>query len=100
MSLLKKLFGGGAKGAVGPKILGETKIDGLRIVAIEMRAGQEYQLCGRIERPSEDGEPAAVRFIRADKLASADMAAKAILAKGEQIIRERGNTLFDGGENV
>lgn len=100
MSFFKKLFGGGSKGETGPKILGETTVDGLRIVAIEMRAGQEYQLCGRIERTHENGDLDAVQFIRADKLTSAEMAEKATLAKGEQIIRERGKALFDGGENV
>lgn len=100
MSFFKKLFGGGDKAESGPKILGETTVDGLRIVAIEMKAGQEYQLCGRIERTHENGDMDAVQFIRADKLTSAEMAEKATLAKGEQIIRERGKTLFDGGENV
>ncbi|MCF4098987.1 HlyU family transcriptional regulator [Maritalea mediterranea] len=100
MSFLKKLFGGGSKGGSGPKILGESTFEGLRIVAIEMKAGQEYQLCGRIERSYENGDMDAVQFIRADKLPNAEMAEKAILAKGEQIISERGKTLFDGGENV
>lgn len=99
MSFFKKLFGGG-KADSGPRILGETTVDGLRILAIEMKAGQEYQLCGRIEREHENGDLDAVQFIRADKLASAEIAEKATLAKGEQIIREQGKALFDGGENV
>lgn len=100
MSFFKKLFGGGGKAEAGPKILGERTYEGLRIVAIEMKAGQEYQLCGRIERTHENGDMDAVQFIRADKLTSADLAESATLAKGEQIINERGKSLFDGGENV
>lgn len=96
MSFLKKLFGGdaGAGGAGrAPHVLGSEDYNGFTIKAIEMRAGNEYQLCGSIEKDVE-GEVKAYQFIRADRLASADMAASAALAKGRQIVDEQGDGLF------
>ncbi len=100
MSFFKSFLAAVTKPKLVQRSWEKPLLKGLRIVAIEMKAGQEYQLCGRIERAHENGDMDAVQFIRADKLQSQEMAEKAILAKGEQIIRERGKTLFDGGENV
>lgn len=96
MSFLKKLFGiGGDNGEPGvPKVLGEEAFEGFTIKAIEMKAGSEYQLAGVIEKEI-DGELKSSQFIRADRLASADMAASAALAKGKQIVKEQGDRLFD-----
>jgi hypothetical protein len=96
MSFLKKLFGiGGEKGEPGaPKVLGEETFEGYKIKAIEMKAGAEYQLAGLIEKEF-DGEVKSSQFIRADRLASADMAASAAIEKGKQIVKEQGDRLFD-----
>lgn len=95
MSFLKKLFGGGDAGgdSGGGKVLGTQEHNGFVIRAIEMRAGSEYQLCGEIEMEI-DGEAKVHKFIRADRLSSADMAKEAALAKGVQIIDEQGKHLF------
>ncbi len=98
MSFLKKLFGGGEGGsdemsAGGGKVLGSQEHKGFTIRAIEMRAGSEYQLCGEIEM-EVDGEVKVHKFIRADRLSSADQAASLALAKGVQIVDEQGQRLF------
>lgn len=95
MSFLKKLFGMGdtAGAPAGPKVLGEESHEGYVIKAIEMKAGSEYQLAGLIEKEI-DGELKSSQFIRADRLASADMASAAAIDKGKQIIKEQGDALF------
>ena len=97
MSFLKKLFGGGnsagdASGG-GVKVLGSQEHKGFTIRAIEMRAGGEYQLCGEIEMEI-DGEVKVHKFIRADRLSSAEDARSVALSKGVQIIDEQGKMLF------
>lgn len=94
MSFLKKLFGGGEGGsAKGPRVLGSEEHNGFVIRAIEMRAGGEFQLCGEVEKRI-GGEVKVHKFIRADRLPSADMAASVALAKGRQIVDEQGERLF------
>lgn len=94
MSFLKKLFGGGDGGEPGaPKVLGTQEHNGFVIRAIEMRAGGEYQLCGEVEKEI-GGEVKVHKFIRADRLASADQASSAALSKGVQIVDEQGDRLF------
>ncbi len=95
MSFWKKLFGMGEAGDAsgGPKILGEESHEGYVIKALEMKAGSEYQLAGLIEKEIE-GELKSSQFIRADRLASADMASSAAIEKGKQIIKEQGEALF------
>ncbi len=99
MSFLKKLFGGGDAGGgdeqgAGGKVLGSQEHKGYTIRAIEMRAGGEYQLCGEVEIEI-DGEKKVHRFIRADRLPSADLATSSALAKGVQIVDEQGKRLFE-----
>jgi hypothetical protein len=95
MSFLKKLFGGGqSSGDATPKVLDKQEHKGFVIRAIEMRAGGEFQLCGEVEK-NVGGEVKVHRFIRADRLPSADVAASATLAKGVQIIDEQGDRLFN-----
>ena len=97
MSFLKKLFGGGSDegdgGDGGGKVLGSKEHKGFSIRAIEMRAGSEFQLCGEIEK-EVGGEVKVHKFIRADRLPSADQATDAALSKGEQIIDEQGERVF------
>jgi len=95
MSFFKKLFGMGdaANSSDGPKILGEESHEGYVIKAIEMKAGSEYQLAGLIEKEIE-GELKSSQFIRADRLASVEMASSAAIEKGKQIIKEQGDQLF------
>lgn len=93
MSFLKKLFGGGGSDSSGPKTLDSEDYQGFTIKAIEMRAGNEYQLSGSVEKEI-DGEVKVHTFIRADRLSSADQAGNAALAKGRQIVDEQGDQLF------
>jgi hypothetical protein len=74
-------------------VLDKQEHKGFVIRAIEMRAGGEYQLCGEVEKEI-GGEVKVHKFIRADRLPSADAAASATLAKGVQIVDEQGERLF------
>lgn len=96
MSFFKKLFGGsGSQEAGAGRVLGEEEYQGFVVRAIEMKAGSEFQLCGEIALPGEPAEASQVhKFIRADRLMSAEQAKSAALAKGRQIIDEQGKTLF------
>ena len=95
MSFLKRLFGGGnGTGPSVPTILGEEEYKGYAIRALEMKTGREFQLCGEIAREI-NGEAKVNGFIRADKLASSEQAVAVSLAKGRQIIDEKGDRLFD-----
>jgi len=93
MSFLKKLFGGGDAEPGAPKALDTEEYQGFIITAVEMRAGSEYQLCGLIQKEI-DGDMKTHQFIRADRLASADVATQSTLAKGRQIVDEQGDRLF------
>lgn len=98
MSFFKKLFGGAQTGkseSGAGRVLGEEDYQGYLVRALEMKAGAEFQLCGEIELPGEgDDESRVHKFIRADRLTSAEQAKSAALAKGRQIIDEQGKTLF------
>jgi len=95
MSFLKKLFGigGNEASSAGPKILGEETHQGYLIKAVEMKAGSELQLSGIIEKEI-DGELKSATFVRADRLASPEIARTAAIDKAKQIIKEQGDSLF------
>lgn len=94
MSFFKKLFGGGNSGSdASPKTLDELEHNGFLIKAIEMRVGGEFQLCGEISKEI-NGELKTHKFIRADRLSSADQAASVTLTKGQQIVGEQGDAVF------
>ena len=95
MSFFKALFGRG-EGAKTPAggTLGEQEYKGFVIKALEMKAGREYQLAGAIEKDI-DGALRRVEFIRADKFPNADDAGAAALLKGQRIIDEQGDRVFE-----
>ena len=95
MSFWKNLFGGGSSGSEpeGDKVMGEESYKGFLIKAIEMKAGSELQLAGTIEKEI-GGEPKLYRFVRADRMSSRDDLIVLALAKGRQIIDERGEGIF------
>lgn len=97
MSFLKKLFGGGGGNSGEPSVLDNEDYQGFTIKAIEMKAGNEFQLSGTVEK-EVDGEVKLHTFIRADRLASRDAVASAALAKGRQIIDEQGEGVFRAGQ--
>ncbi len=94
MSFWKKLFGmGEAATRRAAQRFWARKARRYVIKAIEMKVGSEYQLAGLIEK-EVNGELKSSQFIRADRLASADMASSAAIEKGKQIIKEQGDALF------
>lgn len=93
MSFLKKLFGGKSSSDSGPKNLAEETYNGFTIRALEMKAGSEFQLCGDISKEI-DGVMQVHHFIRADRIAGVEQAAKSGLAKGRQIVDEQGDAIF------
>lgn len=95
MSFFSKLFGGGKATDNGePKVLGDEDYNGYVIEAIEMKAGSEYILAGNISKVIDD-ELRVKKFIRADRLHTAEQATSAALKKGKQIIDQEAEQLFD-----
>ena len=92
MSFWKKLFGGGgedageAAAASGPA----EEYKGFAIRYVAMAAGSEFQLAGKIEKDGKVHD-----FIRADRFASKSDAQSATIAKGQQIIDEQGDKIFE-----
>ena len=92
MSFLKKLFGGGESSG-GDKPLDTEEYKTYRITAVQMMQNGEYVLAGTVEK-EVNGEVKTHKFVRADRLPSADQAAQAALAKGRQLVDEQGDGLF------
>ncbi|MEM8655344.1 MAG: HlyU family transcriptional regulator [Pseudomonadota bacterium] len=88
MSLLKKLFGGGAQAEPEP----ETYKD-CRIIPTLQKASDGYRIAARIEK-DVDGDTKVHELIRADTIASYDDALAATVAKAKQVIDEQGDALF------
>lgn len=95
MSFFSKLFGGGKSAASGePKILGQEDYKGYQIEAIQMKQGSEFILAGNIRKSFGD-EVKVKKFVRADRLTSAEQASETALRKAKQIIDQEGDGLFD-----
>ncbi|GGX53075.1 hypothetical protein GCM10007385_21400 [Tateyamaria omphalii] len=88
MSLLKKLFGGGAPAE--PE--GET-YNGFSIIPTLQKESDGYRISARIEKEL-GGETKIHSLIRADTIASHEDATKATIAKAKQVIDEQGEALF------
>ncbi len=90
--ILGKLFGSGdsAEEPAGEAV----EYKGFRIRPAPYRAEGQFQTAGIIEKDFEDGMKEH-RFVRAEKHASKDEAVAFALTKGQQIIDERGDKLFD-----
>ena len=97
MSFLKKLFGGGnsdegsARPAAAKKVL-EHK--GFTIKATPYKEGGQWQTCGTVSK-TVDGAVKEHRFIRADRFADEDAAADHAILKGQQIVDQVGERVFD-----
>lgn len=93
MGILKKLFGGGGDS-------GETArrdavdYNGYRIRPAPYAADGQYQTAGYIEKDFPDG-PKEYHFIRAERHSSADDAASFAISKGQQIVDEQGDRIFN-----
>jgi len=88
---LSKLFGG--KGG-GEKVDDPVEYRGHRIRPAPVVNGGQYQVAGFIEKEI-GGVTKSYRFIRVDRHASRDDAVTLIVMKGQQIIDEQGDRIYD-----
>ena len=91
--ILGRLFGGGGGGSEA-KPGDAVEYNGFRIRPAPYQSGGQYQTAGVIEKDFPDGTKEH-RFIRAETHASKDDAAAFAISKGQQIIDERGDKIFD-----
>jgi len=89
MSLLSRLFGGGAARPGRPP---ET-YEGFTITPDPIREGPRWRISARIEK-EVGGEAKSHTLIRADTLEDEEAAATASLGKAKQLIDEQGDRLF------
>ncbi|MCX5515707.1 hypothetical protein C3941_06345 [Kaistia algarum] len=89
---LSKLFG--SKGGSAETIDEATEYRGHRIRPAPMAVGGQFQVAGFIEK-DVNGVTKSYRFIRVDKHASRDDAVTLIVMKGQQIIDEQGDRIYD-----
>jgi hypothetical protein len=90
--ILGRLFGSGGTAEETPGEAVEYK--GFRIRPAPYAAEGQFQTAGVIEKDFDDGTK-EYRFVRAEKHASKDAAASFSVTKGQQIIDERGDRIFD-----
>jgi hypothetical protein len=90
--LLGRLFGGGSEGEAAPAEA--VEYNGFRIRPAPYASEGQYQTAGTIEKDYPDGTKEH-RFVRAERHASKDEAASFSISKGQQIVDERGDKLFD-----
>lgn len=93
MSFLKKLFGGGSESGSETAAAKTAEYKGFMIEARPYKEGGQFQLAGVITKEI-DGVRKEHKFVRADRFAGLDEAADIALAKGRQIIDERGDKVF------
>ena len=91
MSILSRLFGGGAK-REAPEAPAET-YNGFRIIAAPQEAEGGYRVGARIEKEI-GGEAKVHHLMRADVLPDRDEAEKVSVRKAKQVIDEQGDALF------
>lgn len=93
MSFLKRLFGGD-EGGKSPRVAAESEYEGYRIRATPQKAGDQYRLCGIIEK-NIDGDVKSHTLIRADLFMAEDQATEATMRKARQVIDEQGERIFE-----
>jgi hypothetical protein len=90
MSFLKKLFGGGAgKAEAGAS----REYKGYVITATPIKEGGQFRLAGMISKEI-GGVVKEHRFVRADLFTSKDEAVQFAFMKGELIIDQSGDAIF------
>jgi hypothetical protein len=96
MSFLKRLFGGGSsRDDSEEKPVGNAlDYNGFTIRATPYKAEGQFQTCGVISKEI-GGVMKEHRFVRADRFASQSDAADMALKKGQQIVNEQGDRMFD-----
>jgi hypothetical protein len=94
MSFLKRLFGGGSDEAVSSKPAKQIEHKGFTIAATPYKNDGQYQTCGVVSKEI-DGVLKEHRFVRADRFAALDDAVDVSLRKGQQIVDEQGERIFN-----
>ena len=94
MSFLKKLFGGGGGGDESSKPAPKIEHEGYIIRSTPIKEGGQLRLCGVITKEI-DGEIREHTIVRADLLTTEEDAADMLFMKAKQVIRERGDAMFD-----
>ncbi len=92
MSLLKRLFGGGADKTRAPSVT--IDYEGYRITPQPSPEGGQYRIGALIEC-DVDGVTKSHHLVRADMIRDADEAADASIRKAKQMIDQMGTRLFD-----
>ena len=96
MSFLKKLFGGGGTSATAAETKPNKQVEynGFTVKATPYKEGGQWQTCGTVSR-TIDGAVKEHRFIRADRFSDEDSAADHAILKGQQIVDQVGERVFD-----
>ena len=96
MSFLKKLFGGGKSADAGgpPAAKRQLEYNGYVIKATPYKEGGQWQTCGTVSK-EVGGVTKEHRFIRADRFSDEDSAADHAILKGQQIVDQTGERMFD-----
>lgn len=95
MSFLKKLFGGGSSSEpASAKPKRQLEYNGFMIAATPYKEGGQWQTCGTVSK-TVNGEVKEHRFVRADRFADEDGAADHAIMKGQQIVDQLGERVFD-----
>lgn len=92
----KRLFGGDADAADPGSSKPDEEYKGVEVRAAPIKeADGQWRLAGTLTK-TVDGTQITRRFLRADLLASRDMAVSSSLAKARLIIDENGDNLWKG----
>ena len=95
MSFLKRLFGGSSdQGAASGQPAKKIEHKGFTIAATPYKNDGQYQTCGVVSKEI-DGVLKEHRFVRADRFAGLDDAVDVSLRKGQQIVDEQGERIFN-----
>ncbi len=89
MAFWSKWFGGGEGSGGVAKALKSLEYKGYLIEAVPFKDGGQWQLAGRI---SKDGKEH--KFVRADKFSDVNDAAEIALSKGQLIVDQSGDRMF------
>jgi hypothetical protein len=97
MSFLKKLFGGGEKNAgtgTAPAVKKQLEYNGFVIKATPYKEQGQWQTCGTVSKEI-GGLLKEHRFVRADRFSDEDSAADHAILKGQQIVDQSGERMFE-----
>ncbi len=94
MGLFSRLMGKGEASKAEPEVE-QVDYNGFKIQPSPLKQNSNYVTAGYIRKMDEHGEMKEHYFIRADTHADFETACKHAVFKGEQIIRESGEQVFD-----